>query len=231
MTRQSGFDQLQTWIPQSVIDQVNLHDAVTAEVARELVGTALSTTLIVIATLLAVAGFGRLRNALFGRAHFRKTAGFLAFTRKVSAIVVAGAPWWPVWQLTEGAPPGDGHVALGAFAALAWACAIAADHSGAWLDRRHGTIELRQGFAIFAVKRLSIQLDRALVDVRSGQPIGGLLSAVRSGRASMPVALAPAAWQAVNQQLDRATALEFMAAALATFGLRFAAPAVTAGEA
>ena len=231
MARESGFHQLQTWIPQSVVDQINPHAAVTADKARELVSTALATTLIVVAVLIAVAVLAKMRDGLLGRSLFRKTNRFLAFVRKASTIALLAAPWWAVWKVSEGEVPGGGLVALTFLAALAWLCATAADHSAMWLDRRKATIELRDGFAIFKVKRVSIRLDGALRDARSGQPLTGQLSEASQRRNNLSVSLAPEAWQLVSKQLDRVSALAFLAAALASFGLRVSAPALPAGDA
>jgi len=160
----NGFAQLQAWLPDVVLDALNPHATLTSEAARGLIGTAISITLIALGVVAAAFMCGRLRDGLLGRSMVRKTGAFLAFVRKAALLVVIGAPWWAVWQMTQGGDPGKGIEAIGVFAALLWVGACAVDHSAIWLEHGDATIELRRGFAIFPIRRASIPLQELLLD-------------------------------------------------------------------
>ena len=230
MAGQNGFEQLQAWIPQPVIDQINPHATVSSGDARELLGAALSTLLVAAGVLLAMSLIGGFRNLLLSRSLFRKTGRFLAFVRKVSVWVVLATPWWAIWQLTEGEVPGKGLVAVAVLAGLAWLAATATDHSGVWLDRRDATIQIRRGFAIFMVDKVAIRLDRAVMDGKRGQPLGPALADLSGSRAGNPVSLAPEAWQTLQKHLDRVSAVDFVTAALASYNLRLIASSLPAED-
>ncbi len=216
----NGFEQLRSWLPEFVVDRLNPHATVTTDVARELIGDALSTTLVVIGVLLASSLLGGLRNMLFSRTLFRKTGRFMAFIRKASALAVVAAPWWSVWQMVEGGGVSAGAEAIMVLAIIVWICACAVDHSGAWLDKDGAIIQLRSGFAIFAVRKVAIHLQQALLDPLVGAPLGSAVTSHAQRRRFRLAAVDVESWRLLRDQLGRNEAITFLQSALAPYMLR-----------
>ncbi len=215
----SGFEQLRTWLPEMVVDALNPHATVTTEVARELIGNAVSTTLIAVGVLFAASLIGGLRNVLLRRALYRKAGRFLAFVRNVCSLAVIAAPWWAVWQMIDGDVPGDGVEIIVVLGALGWILACVVDHSCVWLDQDGATIELRRGFAVFPIRRVAVHLDRALLDPKRRSPLGKMVTERHEGRRVRSVMLAPEAWQPMVEQLGRVEAIRFLQTALTHYHL------------
>ncbi len=215
----SGFEELQAWLPEVVFDVLNPHATVTTEVARHLISTALSTTIIALSVLLATSLIGGLRDVVLSRGLHRKTGRLLAFIRKVAFGAVTAAPWWAVWQMADGRVPGAGVEAVVVLGVLAWVFAVTVDHSGVWLDQGEATIHMRRGFAIFRVRRVAIHLERALIDREGGAPIGPVASEQGAERGVRSVSVLPEAWGLLCGQLGQAGAIDFMESALSRYGL------------